>query len=154
MPTVLILGATGYLSLPVAQSLLRSGNYTVYGLARTSAKAKTLAANEISPVVGDVTDTSTFTHLISSIPIDIVIDAASAYEAAPGILKAIAAASKSRIEKLANENAPNCPKMGFVYVSGSWVHGSVNGPVSDMIPAGTSLSKGDTCHCGWLASGS
>ena len=38
MPTVLVLGATGYLGLPFAQSLLRSGSYTVYGLARSPEK--------------------------------------------------------------------------------------------------------------------
>lgn len=41
MPTVLVLGATGYIGLPFAQSLLRSGNYTVYGLARSPEKGKT-----------------------------------------------------------------------------------------------------------------
>ena len=42
MPTVLVLGATGYLGLPFAQLLLRSGNYTVYGLARSPEKGKSL----------------------------------------------------------------------------------------------------------------
>lgn len=140
MPTVLILGATGYLGLPLAKSLLRSGNYTVYGLARTPAKAKTLVQNEVIPVIGDVSDPSKFTHLISSVPIDVVIDATSAYEAASGILSAVSAASKSRMATLAKEGS-SVPKLGFVYLSGTWVHGNHDAPVSDMVPPGTSLAK-------------
>ena len=140
MPTALILGATGYLGLPLAKSLLRSGNYTVYGLARTPAKAKTLVQNEVVPVIGDVSDPSSFTHLISSVPIDVVIDATSAYETAPEILKAVSAASKSRIATLAKEGS-SVPKLGFVYISGSWVHGNHTTPVSDTVPPGTSLAK-------------
>ena len=43
MPNVLILGATGSVGLPLAQSLTRSGAYIVYGLARSAAKARLLA---------------------------------------------------------------------------------------------------------------
>ncbi|KAL9051503.1 MAG: hypothetical protein Q9162_005976 [Coniocarpon cinnabarinum] len=142
MPSALILGATGYLGLPLAQSLLRSGNYSVYGLARNSEKAKTLTKNEITPVIGDVNDPSSVSSVLSSAPIDLVIDATSAYESASGILKAVADASKSRMSKLGKENAPNVPKIGFVYISGSWVHGSVDGPVSEMLVPGTSMAKG------------
>ncbi|KAL9082933.1 MAG: hypothetical protein Q9159_006089 [Coniocarpon cinnabarinum] len=142
MPSALILGATGYLGLPLAQSLLRSGNYSVYGLARNSEKAKTLTKNEITPVIGDVNDPSSFSAVLSSAPIDLLIDATSAYESASGILKAVADASKSRMSKLGKENAPNVPKIGFVYISGSWVHGSVDSPVSETIVPGTSMAKG------------
>ena len=149
MPTVLILGATGYLGLPLAKSLLRSGNYTVYGLARTPAKAKTLVQNEIFPVIGDVSDPSSFTHLISSAPIDVVIDATSAYEGAGALLDAITAASKSRISTLAKEGSTG-PKLGFVYISGSWVHGNQNTPTSDTVPPGTTLAKGKPATAvGW-----
>ena len=142
MPTVLILGATGYLGLPLAQSLLRSGNYTVYGLARSAAKAKTLTQNEIIPVIGDVSDPSTFTNLISSVPIDVVIDTTSAYESASTLLDALIAASKSRKAALSKEGAVG-PKLGFVYISGTWAHGDTGDtPVSDTIPPNTSLAKG------------
>ena len=149
MPTVLILGATGYFGLPLAKSLLRSGDYTVYGLARSPAKAKTLVQNEIIPLIGDVSDPSSFTHLISSAPIDVVIDTTSAYEGAGALFDVIKAASKSRITTLTNDGSSG-PKLGFVYVSGTWVHGNQDTPTSDTIPPGTSLAKGKPATAaGW-----
>ena len=140
MPNVLVLGATGYIGLPFSQSLLRSGNYTVYGLARNAEKAKTLIINEITPIIGDVSDTAKLTSLISSVPIDIVIDTTSAYESSATLLDALISVSKSRIQTLANEGYAT-PKLGFVYVSGVWVHGGPETPVSDLHPVGSSLSK-------------
>ena len=141
MPTVLILGASGYIGLPFAQSLLRSGNYTVYGLARTIEKAKILTINEIIPIVGDLSETDKISSLISSVPIDIVVDTTSAYESAGSLLGTLTNASKSRMQTLANEGHVT-PKLGFVYVSGVWVHGAPDTAVSDLSPVGTSLSKG------------
>lgn len=149
MPNVLILGATGYIGFPLTQSLLRSGNYTVYGLARTAAKTKQLVQNEIIPIIGDVSDPSTFTPLIASTPIDIVVDATDAYEHACRIVNALITVSKSRMETLGKE-ATATPKLGFMYISGTWVHGSPTGSVSDLHPIGTSLSKGTPARVvGW-----
>ena len=141
MPNVLVLGATGYLGLAVGQSLLRSGNHTVWGLARSEAKGKLLAANEISPIIGDVADLDTLKSAITSASIDIVVDCTSAYEQATSILQAVTEASKIRMDTLSKENAV-APKLGFVYTSGVWVHGSPGSRVSDLSPVGTSLSKG------------
>ena len=141
MPTVLVLGATGYIGLPFSQSLVRSGNYTVYGLARSAEKARTLTINEITPIIGDVSDTAKLTSLISDLPIDIVVDTTSAYESATPLLEALISVSKSRIQTLAKEGYAT-PKLGFVYVSGTWVHGAPGTPVSDLHPVGSSLSKG------------
>ena len=140
MPTVLVLGATGYIGLQFSQSLLRSGNYTVYGLARTADKARTLTINEITPIIGDLNDTAQLTSLISSTPIDIVVDTTSAYESAAPLLEALISVSKSRIQTLANEGYAT-PKLGFVYISGTWVQGAPETPVSDLHPVGSSLSK-------------
>ncbi len=54
MLRVLILGTTGYIGSALAGSLLCSGQYTFYGLARSEAKAKQLAVAEIVPVIGSV----------------------------------------------------------------------------------------------------
>ena len=140
MPNVLVLGATGYIGLPFAQLLLRSGNYTVYGLARSEEKAKILTVNEITPVIGDLSDINNIISTIKSIPIDIVVDTTSAYESAVPLLDALIVHSKTRIETLANEEHAT-PKLGFVYVSGTWVHGAPKSPVSDLHPVGTSLSR-------------
>ena len=139
MPNVLILGGTGYLGFALGQSLLRSGNYSVWGLARTPEKAKLLTTNEVTPVMGDAADPATITSAIAKASIDIVIDATSAYEQASTILKAVIQASKVRRDALAKEGAVG-PKLGFVYTSGSWVHGSPEGKVSDLTPVGNSLA--------------
>lgn len=149
MPNVLILGATGYLGLALGQSLLRSGNYAVWGLARSQDKAKVLTANEITAVVGDVSDSAILTKIIASADIDIVVDATSAYEQAATILKTVVSAAKTRQAALAKENAVG-PKLGFVYTSGSWVHGSPAGRVSDLSAVGNSLAKGSPATVvGW-----
>lgn len=62
----------------VAGELLRSGLYTVYGLARSLAKATELAAKEIIPVKGDVEDSTVHLSLIESANIQIVVDCAGA----------------------------------------------------------------------------
>src|SRR5258708_20699256 len=51
MPKILIIGATGYLGQTLALSLLRSGNHSVYGIARSVEKAAGLARLEITPVL-------------------------------------------------------------------------------------------------------
>jgi nucleoside-diphosphate-sugar epimerase len=150
MPNVLILGGSGYLGFALGQSLLRSGNYAVWGFVRTAEKAQKLAAAEITPIVGDASDLSAVTALIASAPIDIVVDASSAYEQAGAILSAVIAASKTRLEALAKDKSLHAPKLGFVYTSGSWVHGSPSGPVNDLAPIGTTLSKGTPAKAvGW-----
>lgn len=140
MPNVLILGAAGYLGHSLGQTLLRSGNYQVWGLVRTAEKAKVLTTNEINAVVGDATDAATITSTIAEASIDVVIDVTSAYEGASGILKAVIQASKTRRDALAKEGAVG-PKLGFVYTSGLWVHGSSKEKASDLSPVGNSLAS-------------
>lgn len=60
MPRILIIGATGYVGSALAGELLRSGGYTVYGLARNPNKAKQLAAKEIILVTGSVSGTASY----------------------------------------------------------------------------------------------
>ncbi len=57
MPNVLIIGATGYIGSAVAAALLRSGQHTVYGLARTDSSAQALTQNEIIPIFYDRDET-------------------------------------------------------------------------------------------------
>lgn len=162
MPTVLVFGATGYIGLPFAQSLLRSGNYIVYGLARSPEKgkmlvfprshradhfphrltappstyliiwkrktanskdfltSKTLTANEIVPFIDDLGDMDKIAYLITSVPIDIVVDTTFPNESAAPLLDTLFDVPKSRLQILAKEGR-SAPKLGFVYVSGIWV---------------------------------
>ena len=134
MIRVLILGATGYIGSALAQSLLRSGQYTVYGLARNEAKAKQLAAAEIIPVIGSVTDSSAYINLIAHENINVVVDSAGANQESAKILEDLIKAGKERLQK-------GGAKLGFVYTSGIWVHGSSHDRVSDLDVVGTEHSK-------------
>ncbi len=134
MPRILIIGATGYIGSALADELLRSGNHTVYGLARNAAKANQLAAKEIIPVSGSVTDAASYLSLIETAKIHIVVDCAAAYDGSNKILTDLIAAGKERLREGGS-------KLGFVYTSGLWVHGSSTTQVSDLDPVGTLESE-------------
>ncbi|KAJ9297533.1 hypothetical protein DTO271G3_4308 [Paecilomyces variotii] len=91
MTKVLILGATGYLGNNLANILVRNGQHTVYGVARTPTKAKQLAAQEIIPVLcpDPVNESSAYLSLIRSAHIDIVVDVAGANDGTYKILEDI-----------------------------------------------------------------
>jgi nucleoside-diphosphate-sugar epimerase len=130
MSRVLVLGATGFIGQKVALSLLRSGNYLVYGLARSAAKAQELAALEIIPVIGSATEPSAYVPFIKEKRIDLVINAA---ELGPdtrillNALKGIAAEKAAQAKEL----GVRAGKLGLIYVSGTWVHGSSLERVND-----------------------
>lgn len=142
MPHILILGATGTIGNALAQSLVRSGNHTVYGLARSPAKAKGLALQEIIPVMGSVQEPKEFLDLLEKKPeISVVVDAAAVYGESATLLNLVAEAGKKRLAKYKEVGVPAGPKLGFVYVSGMWLHGSSHQVVSDQDPfVGTSVA--------------
>lgn len=140
MPNVLVLGGTGYIGLSLAQALPRAGTYTVWGTARTKVKAKLLLTYEIIPIEEDVTDPIKLSAIIADNVIDIVVDTTSAYEQASQILRGTVNAAIARRDSLAKENMVG-PKLGFVYCSGTWVHGSPSTRVSDLSPVGSWQSK-------------
>ena len=143
MPHVLILGATGTIGNALAQSLVRSGNHTVYGLARSPAKAKGLAIQEIIPVMGSVQEPQGFLSLLEDHPeISVVVDAAAVYGEGATLLNLIIDAGKTRLAKYKETDVPAGPKLGYVYVSGRWLHGSSHKVVNDQDPfVGTSAAK-------------
>ena len=143
MPHVLILGATGNIGNALAAALVRSGNHIVYGLARSPAKAKALALQEIIPVLGSVQEPQGFLQLLADKPeISVVVDAAAVYGESATLLKLIADAGKKRLTKYKEVGVPSGPKLGYVYVSGMWLHGSSHNVVSDQDPfVGTSATK-------------
>ena len=134
MPRILIIGATGYLGSALASELLKSGNHYVYGLARNSSKATQLAAKEIIPVIGSVTDSAAYLSLIKTAGIHIVVDTAGANDGSAKILEDLVTAGKERLRE-------GGPKLGFVYTSGMWVHGSSYDPISDLDPVGQAGAK-------------
>jgi nucleoside-diphosphate-sugar epimerase len=140
MPNVFILGGSGYVGLAIAKSLLAAGTYTVWGTARTPEKAKLLLQNEIHPVEEDITNPAKLAAIIAEHSIDIVVDSTSAYEQATQILQGVVDAATTHRNTLKKENIVG-PKLGYVYCSGSWVHGSPASRVSDLSPVGSAQSK-------------
>ena len=134
MPRVLIIGATGFVGSALAGELLRSGNHTVYGLARNPSKATQLAAKEIIPIVGSVADSAAYLSLIKTAGIHIVVDAAGANDGSAKVLQDLVIAGTERLRE-------GGPKLGFVYTSGLWVHGPSFDPVSDLDPVGVAGAK-------------
>ncbi|KAI9720374.1 MAG: hypothetical protein M1812_002880 [Candelaria pacifica] len=136
MPKVLILGATGYVGFGLAQALLRSGDYRVYGLARTAEKAKLLAKAEVIPVLGSTTDTAAYLSLIESEHIDIVIDVAGvSLPESTQMLSDLRSIGSSRLASYTTHGVRGS-KLGFIYCSGMWVHGSSDSHVDDLLPIG------------------
>ena len=133
MPRILILGATGYIGSALASSLLRS-DHTVYGLARTSSKVNQLARLEIIPILGSVQDSDAYIQLIKTAHIDVVVDCAGANQESSKILSDVREAGKERLKQ-------GGAKLGFVYTSGTFVHGPSNERCSDLDPVGTEHAK-------------
>src|SRR5271155_2607444 len=126
MPHVLILGATGNLGSAICAHLLNAG-HTVFGLARSPSKATSLLQSEIIPVLGSVESPQGITDALRDHPeISVVVDAAAVYGESVTILNVIKAAGEERLKRFAAASLPNdiVPKLGYVYVSGMWVHGS------------------------------
>ncbi|KAJ5660195.1 NAD dependent epimerase/dehydratase family protein [Penicillium longicatenatum] len=141
MPNVLILGGSGYIGLALGKLLLQAGTHSVWGTARTPEKAKLLLSNEIVPVEDDITDPTILSAFIIDNSINVVVDASSAFEAAGKILDGVIRAATTQQEALAKENMVG-PKLGFVYTSGAWVHGSQKTRINDLAPVGSVLSQG------------
>lgn len=141
MPNILIIGATGYIGEALALSLLRSGSYTVYGLARSSQKATSLAALEITPILAPDFPSSPGPVLtaITEHHIDTVVVAGGDEEAA-SIRDVLLQAGRARLDAASADGSPAVQKLGFVYTSGTWVHGSSRERVSDLVAAGAKES--------------
>jgi nucleoside-diphosphate-sugar epimerase len=126
MPHVLVLGATGTLGSALCTHLLNAG-HTVFGLARSPSKASGLLQSEIIPVLGSVESPQGITDALRDHPeISVFVDAAAVYGESVTILNIIKAASEERMKRFAAASVPKeiAPKLGYVYVSGMWVHGS------------------------------
>jgi nucleoside-diphosphate-sugar epimerase len=137
MPRILIIGATGYIGEALSLSLLRCGNHTVYGLARTHSKATSLAKQEIIPILCPdlVKDASPLLNAISTSQISIVVACGADAEAAR-VLEVVFQAGKERLDAYQKEDLRGS-KLGFIYTSGTWVHGSSSRAVSDLDPVGS-----------------
>jgi len=139
MVNVLVIGATGYIGQALCQSLLRSGNHRVYGLARSPEKALSLARDEVIPLLGSISP-STLPQAIATHRIDVVVDVSGAHKESHDLLALLKKVGSERLAAAKREGFPT-PKLGFIYCSGTWVHGSSNEPVNDLAPVGTASAQ-------------
>lgn len=135
MVNVLIVGATGYIGQALCQSLIRSGNHRVFGLARTPEKANSLAKSEVIPIIGSIADNAKLVEALSAHHINVVVDVAGANKESHDLLTLLKKVSAERL-KAASDAGVRIPKLGFIYGSGIWVHGSSNAPINDLMPVG------------------
>ncbi|KAF9538033.1 hypothetical protein EC957_007290 [Mortierella hygrophila] len=145
MVKVLVIGAAGYIGLRVSQQL-RQANHIVYGTTRSSANESTLLLNEVIPIVGPVEPESSDSHSIlrpsATLPwletvksenIDVVIDLSASKNGVKTILEPLIRLSKDR-------QANRQPRIGYIYGSGMWLHGSGDNVSSDLVPVGAKTS--------------
>ncbi|KAH9936188.1 NAD(P)-binding protein [Fomitopsis serialis] len=112
---VLIIGASGFIGLPISQALVRAG-HIVYGVTRSDSKVRTLAAEEIIPIVAPIDNPSIWLPMVATL--DVVIEAISG-EVNVLSEKLLAAVT----EAVKQYRPPHAPKLAYIYTSGSWVHG-------------------------------
>jgi len=134
MPKVLIIGATGYLGSRLGDVLVRSGQHRVYGIARSETKARSLALAEITPVIcpDPINNPDAYLDAIRNFHIDIVVDVSGANQNSAQFLAHVKSIGQERLNNAKLAGLTHTPKLGFVYCSGTWVHGSSDKQVSDM----------------------
>lgn len=140
MPNILLLGGTGLLGTSLSHSLLRTGLHKIFIQTRSASNSLSLLAQELTPLVFPLSDTSALTSALKETEIDIVIDTSQAYAETPTILTTLIEVAKPRKEALKAEGAVG-PKLGFIYTSGIMVHGSPSRSISDLSPVGNSLAS-------------
>ncbi|KAF5639239.1 hypothetical protein F52700_4091 [Fusarium sp. NRRL 52700] len=138
MPKVLIIGATGYLGSRICNVLVNSGQHRVYGIARNEVKAKSLAVAEVTPVIcpDPINKPETYLNAIRNFNIDIVVDVSGANQESAKFLADAKAIGQERLNKARAAGLTHIPKLGFIYCSGTWVHGSSDRLVNDLDTVG------------------
>ncbi|KAM0426426.1 hypothetical protein ACHAPT_008473 [Fusarium lateritium] len=151
MPKVLILGATGYLGKRLADALVRSGQHRVFGIARNDAKAQSLAVAEIIPIIcsNPVGEPEAYLNAIRERHIDVVVDVAGANQDSAKFLSAVQRIGQERLGSYKTSGLHTGPKLGFIYCSGTWVHGSSEAPVNDLDVAGGSAPTQPPALVAW-----
>ncbi|KAF5641525.1 hypothetical protein F25303_6869 [Fusarium sp. NRRL 25303] len=134
MPKVLIIGATGYLGSRICNVLINSGQHRVYGIARNEAKAKSLAVAEVTPVTcpDPINEPDSYLNAIRNFNIDVVVDVSGANQESAKFLADVKAIGQERLNKAESTGLTHAPKLGFIYCSGTWVHGSSDKLVNDL----------------------
>jgi len=117
---VFITGATGYVGRNVARAFRRAG-WQVLGLTRDAAKASSLAAEEITPVIGTLQDPSTWRRAAESA--GLLIHAAADY--ATDTQELDQSVTRTLVDIATARGAT------VIYTSGVWIHGTTGSQVAD-----------------------
>lgn len=105
----------------------------VFGLARTTEKAKSLERAEVIPIHGSISSTEALTKALEKHYINIVVDVAGANKESHDLLTLLKRIGTERLAAAAKAEV-RIPKLGLIYCGGIWVHGSSNDPVNDLMP--------------------
>ena len=119
---VFVTGSTGYIGGAVAAAFRRAG-HRVFGLARSSEKARALAREEIVPVLGDLAAPESFVAVARGC--DLFVHCASENSSATVVRDR--AAIDTFLAASRDANAPRA----FLYTSGVWVYGNTGGRTVD-----------------------
>lgn len=119
---VFVTGATGYIGGAVAAAFRRAG-HRVFGLARSSEKARSLAREEIVPVLGDLAAPESFLAVARGC--DTFVHCAS--ENSGATIVRDRAAIDTFLAASRDATAPRA----FLYTSGVWVYGDTGGRTVD-----------------------
>ena len=119
---VFVTGATGYIGGAVAAAFRRAG-HRVFGLVRSSEKARSLAREEIVPVLGDLAAPESFLAVARGC--DLFVHCASENSSATVVRDR--AAIDTFLAASRDANAPRA----FLYTSGVWVYGDTGGRTVD-----------------------
>lgn len=92
-------------------------------------------------MIGSVADSKAYLDLVRTKHIDVVVDCSGANQESAQVLQDVVSAGKERLEKYGHGSKGS--KLGFVYTSGTWVHGSSHYSVNDLEHLGTGVAKGD-----------
>jgi nucleoside-diphosphate-sugar epimerase len=152
MTKVLLLGATGYVGKRLGETLVRSGQHTVYGIARSEAKAKTLALAEVMPIIcaDPVNEPKAYMNAVRDHHIDVIVDVAGAFQDTAKFLSHAKEISQERLDSYAAAGIIG-PKLGFIYCSGTWVHGSSDTPLTDLDVVGPTAVTPPRALVAWRA---
>ncbi|CZT48221.1 uncharacterized protein RSE6_08889 [Rhynchosporium secalis] len=136
MVNVLIIGVTLPIGEALAQSLLRSGNYQVFGFCKDPNDFGMYYRNEVVPILTD-NSPGGLKAALDIYFINVVVDARACDKDTLDILPIFEA---HRLEHLASTHDAGfgVPKLGFVYVGRTGVHGSSLIPLNDLMPVLTS----------------
>ena len=143
MPRILVLGATGYLGNQIAKTLRRTGQHTVFALTRSSASSSKLARDELIPVIcqDPINDKDALSKAILVNRIDLIIDSTSAYGDGAKMLSTIVTVGEEMVAGYQASGIEIGPKLGYIYISGAWVHGETSTEASDLDQVGVRTSE-------------